>query len=111
MSSTENSEQTTELPHLQTVRDIIRWSYNHGRLKGEFPDTDVGLKVVLDSAEALIASMVDEARKQGRKDIAEKAVQHKERADFFKPETEVMLVSSLVWLASLQSKWDNNNGL
>lgn len=62
MSSIENSEQTTELPHLQTVRDIIRWSYNHGRLKGEFPNTDVDMKVVLDSAESLIASKVREAR-------------------------------------------------
>lgn len=45
-----------------------------------------------------------EARREGRKQIAQKAVDHKDRADFFKPETEVVLVSSLVWLADLNEE-------
>lgn len=47
--------------HLKNVRDVVRWSYNHGLLKGEYPDkTDIDKKLVLDTAEKAIRQAVSE---------------------------------------------------
>ncbi len=51
-----------------------------------------------------VNKLLRQARKEGRKQIAQKAIEHKERADFFKPNTKVVLVSHLVWLAGLDEK-------
>lgn len=48
------------LTHLKDVRAVLKWCYDHGLLKGEFPDADSGGKsYLLSEGERRIAQLIE----------------------------------------------------
>jgi len=58
-------------------------------------------KPMVDQLYALFAKQLQEARKEGRKQMGEKIKRHSERADFFNPEAKVVLADTFAWLSGL----------
>jgi hypothetical protein len=49
-----------DLSHLKEFRHVLRWSYDHGLLKGEFPSSDSGSKqYILDEGEKRLKQLID----------------------------------------------------
>lgn len=49
-----------KLTHLKDFRAVLRWSYDHGLLKGEFPTSDSGGKpYILDQGEKRLMQLID----------------------------------------------------
>ena len=64
------NDEHLELAHLKDFRAVLRWSYDHGLLKGEFPDSDsADKKYVLDEGERKLMQLIhqhtEQAKKQG----------------------------------------------
>lgn len=58
-STTPNAKQELDLNHLKDARSVLKWCYDHGLLKGEFPDSDSSNKsYVLDEAEKRLSELL-----------------------------------------------------
>lgn len=58
-STTPNTKQELDLNHLKDARSVLKWCYDHGLLKGEFPDSDSSSKsYVLDEAEKRLSELL-----------------------------------------------------
>jgi len=63
-----------------------------------------GLAHIVTRDKIAIQALITEARKEGRMQMGEKINKYAERADFFKPDAEVVLASTMVWLSGLNEK-------
>lgn len=53
-----DKEQTEwDLSHIKDVRHLFKWCYDHGLLKGAYPQTDVDKSMILDAAEARLKAL------------------------------------------------------
>lgn len=59
-NKTPQDELREKPSHIKTARDIIRWVYNHGELKGAYPEKDpIDRTVILDAAESWLQAEKD----------------------------------------------------
>lgn len=57
---TTNRQNELDLDHLINYRAVLRWCYDHGLLKGEFPISDSATKVeVLDWGERRLQQLIN----------------------------------------------------
>lgn len=56
MSTTDSRE---ELEHLDDFRRVLKWCYDHGILKGEFPESGNKKAEVIDMAEKRLMQLID----------------------------------------------------
>ena len=67
-------------------------------------ESGIAAEEAWEDAEKEIQALITEARKEGRMQMGEKINKYAERADFFQPDAEVVLASTMVWLSGLNEK-------
>lgn len=67
-------------------------------------DRHIGVDEIATQLLPVIQAECNRARKEGRMQMGEKIKQYSERADFFKPETQVVHTDTMVWLSGLDEE-------
>lgn len=72
MTHTSSKKEKPDLTHLTDYRAVLRWSYDHGQLRGEFPSSRAASKVqLLNWGEKRLRQLIKSELTQALKELKE----------------------------------------